>query len=95
MAASPKELTFTFTITINNIIEPTNCQDADIQAKALETAINVGLGSSSSSSVSKIGCATLSQDPDTDNTICGGCLAGSYLGDFDGTRDAGTFRFVI
>lgn len=91
MAASPKELTFTFTITIKNIIEPTNCQDADIQAKALETAINVGLGSSSSSSVSKIGCATLSQDPDTDNTICGGCLAGSYLGDFDGTRDAGYY----
>jgi hypothetical protein len=26
---------------------------------------------------------------DTDNTICGGCLAGSYLGDnYDGTRDA-------
>jgi hypothetical protein len=87
--SSPKELTFTFTFTVDNIIEPTNCQDADIQSKALEKAIDIGLGSSSSSSVSQIGCATMSQDPDTDNTICGGCLAGSYLGDnYSNTRDA-------
>ena len=92
MNSSPKELTFAFTLSVNNIIEPTNCQDADIQAKALETAMDVGLGSSSSSSVSAIGCATLSQDPDTDNTICGGCLAGSYLGDnYDGTHDEGYY----
>jgi hypothetical protein len=63
IAASPKELTFSFSYTLENMIEPTNCQDADIQGKALELAMNIGLGTSSSSKVSGIGCATLSQDP--------------------------------
>lgn len=63
IAASPKELTFSFSFTLNNMIEPTNCQDADIQGNALELAINIGLGTSSTSKVSGIGCATLSQDP--------------------------------
>lgn len=63
MASSPKELSFTLTYTVDNIIEPTNCQDADIEAKALETAMNIGLGSSGSSTVTQIGCATMSRDP--------------------------------
>ena len=63
IAASPKELTFSFSFTLDNMIEPTNCQDADIQSKALETAIDVGLGSSSASQVSGIGCVTLTNDP--------------------------------
>jgi hypothetical protein len=92
IAASPKELTFSFSFTLNEMIVPLNCQDADIQGKALETAIDVGLGSSSTSQVTGIDCVTLSNDPDTDNTICGGCLSGSYLGDdFDGTRDGGYY----
>ena len=29
---------------------------------------------------------------DTDNTVCGGCLSGSYVGnEFDGTRDGGYY----
>lgn len=89
--ASPKELTFTFTFTVDNIIEPTNCQDADTMGNALETAINIGLGSNSISAVSQIGCASLSRNPDTDNTECGGCLQGSFIGDYDGTRPAGYY----
>ena len=63
IAASPKELTFSFSFTLNEMIVPTNCQDADIQGKALETAIDVGLGSSSTSQVTGIDCVTLSNDP--------------------------------
>lgn len=67
IAASPKELTFTFSFTVDNMVLPTNCQDADIQGNALEVAINVGLGSSSISQVTEVGCATLSRDPGKDN----------------------------
>ena len=63
MADSPKSLSFSFSLTLNNMIEPTNCQDADTQSKALETAIGVGLGYSAWSHVSAIGCATLLSDP--------------------------------
>jgi hypothetical protein len=91
VAASPKELTFTFSFTLNNLIIPLTCQDADTMGNALETAINIGLGSSSISQVTNIGCASLSRNPDTDNTECGGCLAGAYVGDYDGTRPAGYY----
>jgi hypothetical protein len=91
VAASPKELTFTFSFSVDNIIIPTNCQDADIMGNAIETAINIGLGSNSISAVTQIGCATLSRNADTDNTECGGCLEGAFLGDFDGTRPAGYY----
>jgi hypothetical protein len=91
IASSPKELKFSFSIEINNIITPMYCQDADTMGNALETAINIGLGSDSISIVTAIGTATLGSDPDTGNTICGGSLAGSYSGNFDGTYPAGYY----
>jgi hypothetical protein len=54
IAKSPKELTFSFTIDINNIITPMYCQDADSMGNALETAIHIGLGSESVSIVTSI-----------------------------------------
>lgn len=91
VASSPKELTFSFSLDIGNVVLPLYCQDADTIGNALETAINIGLGSSSISAVTQIGCATLSRNADTGNTECGGCLKGSYTGDFDGSYPSGYY----
>ena len=74
--ASPKEITFSFSIEINSLIEPRSCQDADTIAHGLETAINVGVGIHAISMVTGIGCATLFLNADTHSTQCGGCLKG-------------------
>ena len=55
IAASPKELTFSFTINIENVVTPLYCQDADTMGNALETAFNIGLGNDSTSAVTGIG----------------------------------------
>jgi hypothetical protein len=89
--ASPKELTFSFNIDVMNIIVPIYCQDADIMGNALEIALNIGLGSESTATVTAIGCATLSRNADTGSTECGGCLTGSYSGDYDGTYPDGYY----
>lgn len=78
--ASPKEITFSFSIEIGHIVEPASCQDADTMAHGLETAINSGLssiyGSHAISMITGIGCATLFFNDDTHSTQCGGCLEG-------------------
>lgn len=89
--ASPKELKFSFSIDIIEMITPLYCQDADTMGNALETAIDIGLGSNSISTVTAIGTATLDIDTDTGNTICGGSIGSSYLGDYDGTHPAGYY----
>lgn len=87
LGSSPREMTFEFGIDISQLIEPSNCQDADIIANAIAFAVNNELGSESNAFVSAIGCVTISRNTDTGNTECGGCLEGSsFIGDYDGTR---------
>lgn len=86
IAESPKDMVFDFTFDLTALIEPQICQDADIIGNALEVALNKGLGGGDAN-VTKIGCVTMSRDPDTGNPRCGGCLAGTtFSGDYDGTR---------
>ena len=81
LAASPRELKYYFTMNVETLNEPEFCQDADIIANALVTALERGLDADMRADVTSIGCATISRNPDTGNPECGGCLGGSFLGD--------------
>ena len=81
---SPKEIQFTFSVDIGGVSEPTNCQDADRMAHAMQDAANVGWHDVNTHAfVTSIGNVELSSA--TDGTFeCGGSLAGqSYAGDYD------------
>ena len=77
--ASPKEIDFSFSIEVENIVLPGTCQDADAIAQGLENAIDIGLGEHGKSRITQIGCATLDLNPNTYSSECGGCLSGSYI----------------
>jgi len=74
MEKSPRELKYYFSVNISNLNEPEFCQDADIIANALVTALERGLDDDMRASVTSIGCATITRNPDTGNPECGGCL---------------------
>ncbi len=65
MAASPKELVFQFHFDVMAMIVPESCQDADTIGNALEVAIGSGFNQEVTSNVTKLGCVTLSRNPDT------------------------------
>jgi len=81
---SPKEIQFTFSIDINGVGEPTNCQDADRMAQAMHDAANVGWNDAYTHAfVTSIGNVELSSGSDG-TTECRGSLAGqSYAGSYD------------
>ena len=84
LASSPKEIQFTFSIDIGGVAEPTNCQDADRVAHAMQDAANAGWNDANTHAfVTSIGNVELSSA--TDGTFeCGGSLAGqSYAGNYD------------
>ena len=93
IAASPKEIVFTVTFEARKLIEPTTCQDADIMANAVGVSMEKGLNGGSAN-VTTLGCATLSKNPDTSNPECGGCISGSFEGDWDGTRPEGYYTYA-
>lgn len=84
MQKSPREIKYYFGLDIQHLNEPEFCQDADIIAKALNTALERGLDSDMKANVTSIGCATITRNPDTGNPECGGCLDGSFLGSTSG-----------
>lgn len=65
---------------LERLAEPEFCQDADIIANALVTAMERDLGDDMRANVTSIGCATIKRNPDTGNPECGGCLSGGFLG---------------
>ena len=67
MEKSPRELKYYFSVDISNLNEPEFCQDADIIANALVTALERGLDDDMRASVTSIGCATIMRNPDTGN----------------------------
>eukprot|EP00985_Skeletonema_marinoi_P006405 scaffold2771_cov198-Skeletonema_marinoi.AAC.3 len=81
---SPKEIQFTFSLDIHGVSEPTNCQDADRIANAMQDAANVGWNDVNTHAfVTSIGNVELSSASDG-TTECGGSLAGtSYAGSYD------------
>ena len=63
------------------LTEPEFCQDADIIANALGTAIERGIDADMRANITSIGCATITRDSDTGNPVCGGCIgSGGFLG---------------
>ena len=84
---SPKEIDFSFSIEVQNLILPGTCQDADTIAHGLENAINVGIGGHGTSRVTQIGCASLDLNPDTYSTVCAGCLTGRYIDGYNELPD--------
>jgi len=81
---SPRDTTFEFSFDIAQLHEPTNCQDADIFANAIGVGIDNVLGGTSTAEVQSVGCATISRNYDTGNPECGGCISGTFIGDYDG-----------
>ena len=82
---SPKEIIFTFSIDVNGVSEPTNCQDADRIAQAMQAAANFGWDDEYTHAfMTSIGNAELSTNTLEGTTECGGSLAGqTYAGSYD------------
>lgn len=88
LSYSPREVKYYFRMDVAQLNEPEFCQDMDIIANAMVTAIETGLETDMRANVTSIGCATIIRDYDTGTPECGGCLAGQdFLG---GTEDGFT-----
>jgi hypothetical protein len=100
MANSPQEMKLMFKVDIQNLVEPSICQDADIIAnaliKVLEDEPNSILEHGLHANVTSIGGVTLSRNADTGVTECGGSLVGQdFLGGTDGRNSAGDATGVV
>ena len=84
---SPKEIKFTFSIDIDGVSEPTNCQDTDRIAQAVQDAANVGWNNQDTHAwMTSIGSATLSTNSIDGTSECGGSLEGqTYIGNYSPT----------
>ena len=88
MGRSPVIYKFEFCVDIGGLVDPLDCQSADIYGTVLEAAINVnadlGLGEVDAS-VTKIGDASLTKV--TGSTVCGGSLEGQdFTNDLTGSN---------
>jgi len=82
---SPREMKLMFSVNVSSLLEPSFCQDADIIANALVTALEVGLGPDMRADINSIGGVTITRDADTGSPECGGSLAGmDFLGGTQG-----------
>lgn len=87
MERSPVNFNFEFCVDIGGLVEPLDCQNADIYGTVIESAINekASTGTSVDTSVSKVGGSTLEKDKGL--TQCGGSLEGqSFTNSLTGSR---------
>lgn len=89
---SPVTFKFEFCIDIKGLVDPPDCQSADIYANVLEDAINSGrlvgglnntsVDTSVDANITDIGAVTLTKVGGS--TVCGGSLAGGFINDNTG-----------
>jgi hypothetical protein len=89
---SPVSFKFEFCVEVKGLVDPPDCQSADIYANVLEAAINAGgisagLNSTSNdtsvdANITNIGDVTLTKIDGS--TICGGSLTGGFINDNTG-----------
>ena len=89
---SPIQFKFEFCVAVKGLVDPQDCQSADIFANVLEDTINEGWSGSSAftadisadTNITKIGDVSLSKV--LGSTVCGGSLAGgSFINELTGT----------
>jgi hypothetical protein len=91
MERSPVMFKFEFCVDIKGLVEPQDCQSADIYANVLEDAINAGVNldeagtdEMTDANITSIGNVTLTKEKGS--TVCGGSLAGQdFINDKTGT----------
>ena len=85
---SPIQFKFEFCVDVKGLVDPQDCQSADIFANVIEGTLNEGAGNSTATSadtnITKVGSVSLSKV--LGSTVCGGSLAGgSFINEKTGT----------